>query len=69
MSGTGSHTWVTPAGFSISAVVVTSNTRHWPGVVAAAKRGSPANAVAAGTSALLFRKALLSIDISLIGLS
>ena len=62
------HHWEVYALFNSHAVIVTSNTRHWPGMFAADKPGSPANAVAAGTSALLLRKARLSIAVSLMRL-
>src|SRR5262245_48660611 len=68
MTGTGSQTWVTPAGFSTSTRVVISNVRHAPGwglkslCCANAARGS---AAASGSAAPVLRKMRRSMTVLL----
>src|SRR5215468_7560724 len=69
MSGMGSHTRVTPAGFKISTCVVTSNTRHLPvpSVFACVNRGSVDTTAIVGRAKLAFKNARLCTIILLIG--
>src|SRR5262245_43720068 len=69
MSGTGSHTRVTPTGFKISTCVVTSNTRHLPApsVCACVNRGSVDITAILGRATLAFKNARLCTITLLIG--
>src|SRR5262245_45534380 len=69
MSGMGSHTRVTPAGFKISTCVVTSNTRHLPApsVFACVNRGSVDTTAIVGRAKLAFKNARLCTMVLLIG--